>query len=119
MDNDGVLRLAQRRKCEELRTWLRRHHDEVRMTTLLVTHDQEEAMELADRIVVMNRGAAEREGTPSEIYDSPATPFVARSKRTRSTCTPGDKVLLQLRGAKLFAQSAPGAPAVVGAAAAS
>jgi sulfate transport system ATP-binding protein len=62
---------------EELRTWLRRLHDKVRMTTLLVTHDQEEAMELADRIVVMNRGAVEQEGTPSEIYDSPATPFVA------------------------------------------
>jgi sulfate/thiosulfate transport system ATP-binding protein len=62
---------------EELRSWLRRLHDEVRMTTLLVTHDQEEAMELADRIVVMNRGAVEQEGTPSEIYDSPATPFVA------------------------------------------
>jgi sulfate transport system ATP-binding protein len=62
---------------EELRAWLRRLHDEVRMTTLLVTHDQEEAMDLADRIVVMNRGAVEQDGTPGEIYDSPATPFVA------------------------------------------
>jgi sulfate transport system ATP-binding protein len=62
---------------EELRGWLRRLHDEVRMTTLLVTHDQEEAMDLADHIVVMNRGAVEQEGTPSEIYDAPATPFVA------------------------------------------
>jgi sulfate transport system ATP-binding protein len=62
---------------EELRTWLRKLHDEVRMTTLLVTHDQEEAMDLADRIVVMNNGAVEQEGPPSEIYDSPATPFVA------------------------------------------
>jgi sulfate transport system ATP-binding protein len=62
---------------EELRSWLRKLHDEVKMTTLLVTHDQEEAMELADRIVVMNRGAVEQDGTPSEIYDSPATPFVA------------------------------------------
>jgi sulfate/thiosulfate transport system ATP-binding protein len=62
---------------EELRTWLRRLHDEVRMTTLLVTHDQEEAMDLADRIVVLNGGAVEQEGTPSEIYDSPRTPFVA------------------------------------------
>jgi sulfate transport system ATP-binding protein len=197
---------------EELRTWLRRLHDEVRMTTLLVTHDQEEAMELADRIVVMNRGAVEQEGTPSEIYDSPATPFVAsfigssnrlegriaggrteleghdlgwsppanggspdatidafvrphdvevkrpsnaddrgipaavvRTTRlgwqvkielelpsTRMLTVhygkeqadaidvrPGDKVLLQLRGAKLFAQSASGTPAVAGAAAAS
>jgi sulfate transport system ATP-binding protein len=62
---------------EELRTWLRKLHDEVKMTTLLVTHDQEEAMDLADRIVVMNRGAVEQEGTPGEIYDSPSTPFVA------------------------------------------
>jgi sulfate transport system ATP-binding protein len=62
---------------EELRSWLRRLHDEVKMTTLLVTHDQEEAMELADRIVVMNRGAVEQDGTPSDIYDSPRTPFVA------------------------------------------
>jgi sulfate/thiosulfate transport system ATP-binding protein len=62
---------------EELRGWLRRLHDEVKMTTLLVTHDQEEAMELADRIVVMNRGAIEQDGTPSEIYDAPRTPFVA------------------------------------------
>jgi sulfate transport system ATP-binding protein len=62
---------------EELRSWLRRLHDEVRLTTLLVTHDQEEAMDLADRIVVMNRGAVEQDGTPSEIYDSPKTPFVA------------------------------------------
>jgi sulfate transport system ATP-binding protein len=62
---------------EELRGWLRRLHDEVKMTTLLVTHDQEEAMELADRIVVMNRGAIDQDGTPSEIYDAPRTPFVA------------------------------------------
>ncbi|HWO11880.1 MAG TPA: sulfate/molybdate ABC transporter ATP-binding protein [Polyangiaceae bacterium] len=62
---------------EELRSWLRRLHDEVKMTTLLVTHDQEEAMDLADRIVVMNHGAVEQDGTPSEIYDSPKTPFVA------------------------------------------
>ena len=62
---------------EELRAWLRRLHDEVRMTTLLATHDQEEAMDLADRIVVMNGGAVEQDGTPGEIYDSPTTPFVA------------------------------------------
>jgi sulfate transport system ATP-binding protein len=61
----------------ELRAWLRRLQDEVHMTTLLVTHDQEEAMELADRVVVMNKGAVEQAGAPSEIYDAPATPFVA------------------------------------------
>jgi sulfate transport system ATP-binding protein len=61
----------------ELRSWLRRLQDEVHMTTLLVTHDQEEAMELADRVVVMNKGAVEQAGAPSEIYDAPSTPFVA------------------------------------------
>jgi sulfate/thiosulfate transport system ATP-binding protein len=67
-----------------LRGWLRRFHetrargaDHQRVTTLLVTHDQEEAMELSDTIVVMNEGRVEQMGTPSEIYDRPATPFVA------------------------------------------
>ena len=62
---------------EELRAWLRNLHDEVGMTTLLVTHDQDEAMELSDRVVVMDRGRVEQVGTPEEIYDAPATPFVA------------------------------------------
>jgi sulfate transport system ATP-binding protein len=62
---------------EELRAWLRRLHDEVGMTTLLVTHDQDEAMELSDRVVVMNKGRVEQIGRPEEIYDAPATPFVA------------------------------------------
>jgi sulfate transport system ATP-binding protein len=61
----------------ELRAWLRRLQEEVHMTTLLVTHDQEEAMELADQVVVMNKGAVEQSGAPSDIYDLPATPFVA------------------------------------------
>jgi sulfate transport system ATP-binding protein len=61
---------------KELRRWLRRLHDEVRVTSVFVTHDQEEAMEVADRIVVMNRGRIEQVGTPEEIYDRPATPFV-------------------------------------------
>jgi sulfate/thiosulfate transport system ATP-binding protein len=60
----------------ELRTWLRRLHDEVHVTTVLVTHDQEEAMELADRIVVLNDGRVEQTGTPREIYDAPANDFV-------------------------------------------
>jgi sulfate transport system ATP-binding protein len=61
---------------KDLRRWLRRLHDEVRATTVFVTHDQEEAMEVADRIVVMNHGRIEQVGTPDQVYDHPATPFV-------------------------------------------
>jgi sulfate transport system ATP-binding protein len=61
---------------KELRAWLRNLHDEMHVTTVIVTHDQEEAMEVADRIVVMNQGRIEQIGTPAEIYDHPATPFV-------------------------------------------
>ncbi len=61
---------------KELRTWLRRLHDEVHVTTVFVTHDQEEAMEVADQIVVMNQGQIEQVGSPAEIYDHPASPFV-------------------------------------------
>ncbi|UBF30364.1 TOBE-like domain-containing protein (plasmid) [Kovacikia minuta CCNUW1] len=61
---------------KELRTWLRRLHHEVNVTTVFVTHDQEEAMEVADEIVVMNKGQVEQVGTATEIYDHPATPFV-------------------------------------------
>ncbi len=60
----------------ELRTWLRRLHDEQGVTTVLVTHDQEEAMEVADRIAVMNAGSIEQVGSPREIYDRPASDFV-------------------------------------------
>ena len=60
----------------ELRAWLRRLHDEVHVTTVLVTHDQEEAMELADRIVVLNHGRVEQTGAPRELYDAPANDFV-------------------------------------------
>jgi sulfate transport system ATP-binding protein len=61
---------------KELRAWLRRLHDEVRVTTIIVTHDQEEAMEVAGQIVVVNQGQVEQVGTPSELYDSPANEFV-------------------------------------------
>jgi sulfate/thiosulfate transport system ATP-binding protein len=61
---------------KELRRWLRRLHDEMHVTSVFVTHDQEEAMEVADRVVVMNHGRIEQEGTPDEVYDHPATPFV-------------------------------------------
>jgi sulfate/thiosulfate transport system ATP-binding protein len=62
----------------ELRAWLRRLHDEVHVTTVLVTHDQEEAMEIADRIAVMDHGRIEQVGGPRDLYDRPATPFVMR-----------------------------------------
>jgi sulfate transport system ATP-binding protein len=61
---------------KDLRAWLRRLHDEVHVTTVFVTHDQEEAMEVSDEIVVMNKGRVEQVGTPAEIYDHPATAFV-------------------------------------------
>lgn len=60
----------------ELRRWLRRLHDEIHVTTIFVTHDQDEAFEVADVVVVMNRGRVEQVGSPREIYDSPASPFV-------------------------------------------
>lgn len=60
----------------ELRAWLRRLHDEVHVTTVLVTHDQEEAMEITDRIAVMDHGVIEQVGAPRELYDRPASRFV-------------------------------------------
>jgi sulfate/thiosulfate transport system ATP-binding protein len=63
---------------KELREWLRRLHDEVHVTTIFVTHDQEEAMEVAEQIVVMNEGRIEQVGTPRELYDSPANEFVMK-----------------------------------------
>jgi sulfate transport system ATP-binding protein len=61
---------------QELRQWLRRLHDEIGMTSVFVTHDQEEAFEVADRVVVMNGGRIEQSGTPREVFDHPANPFV-------------------------------------------
>jgi sulfate/thiosulfate transport system ATP-binding protein len=63
---------------KELRDWLRRLHDEVHVTTVFVTHDQEEALEVADEIVVINDGHIEQTGTPDELYDTPANDFVMR-----------------------------------------
>src|SRR6478736_3235717 len=61
---------------KELRDWLRRLHDEVHVTTVFVTHDQEEALEVADEIVVINEGRVEQVGTPDQLYDEPANDFV-------------------------------------------
>nr|MBL8411914.1 sulfate ABC transporter ATP-binding protein [Dechloromonas sp.] len=62
---------------KELRRWLRQLHDEIHVTSVFVTHDQEEALEVSDRIVVMNKGGVEQIGSPDQVYDHPATPFVA------------------------------------------
>lgn len=61
---------------KDLRRWLRRLHDELHITSIFVTHDQEEAMEVADKIVVLNKGQIEQIGTPDDIYNNPASPFV-------------------------------------------
>ena len=61
---------------QELRRWLRRLHEEIHLTSLFVTHDQEEALELAGRVVIMNRGQIEQQGSPQEVFERPATPFV-------------------------------------------
>jgi len=63
---------------EELRGWLRQLHEHSRVTTLFVTHDQREALEIADKILVLDKGRLEQQGTPREIFDKPATPFVAQ-----------------------------------------
>ncbi len=61
---------------KELRRWLRRLHEEVHVTSVFVTHDQEEALEVSDRVVIMNEGRIEQSGTPESVYEHPATPFV-------------------------------------------
>ena len=61
---------------KELRRWLRRLHDELHVTSIFVTHDQEEALEVADRVVLMNKGRVEQVGNPEEVYERPASPFV-------------------------------------------
>jgi len=67
---------AQVRK--ELRRWIRQLHEDLGLTTIFVTHDQEEALEVADQVVIMNQGKIEQIGTPQQVYDAPATPFVYR-----------------------------------------
>ncbi len=85
----------------DLRRWLRELHDRLGLTTVFVTHDQEEAMELADRVAILNRGRLEQVGTPAEVYDRPATPFVAEFL--------GDEVRVQ-QGSGVLPPDAAGAP---------
>jgi sulfate/thiosulfate transport system ATP-binding protein len=61
---------------QELRRWLRRLHADIHLTSVFVTHDQEEALELSNRVIVMNRGVIEQQGAPEEVVEHPATPFV-------------------------------------------
>lgn len=63
---------------QELRRWLRRLHDEIGITSVFVTHDQDEALEVADRVVILHEGRVEQEGSPEDVYEHPATPFVYR-----------------------------------------
>lgn len=107
---------------KELRAWLRNLHDEMHVTTVIVTHDQEEAMEVADKIVVMNHGSIEQIGTPAEIYDYPSTPFVmsfigAVNVLPRRMLTPRfpsdstmleDKVFVRPHDVEVFASAAAG-----------
>jgi sulfate/thiosulfate transport system ATP-binding protein len=95
---------AQVRK--ELRDWLRRLHDEMHVTTLFVTHDQEEALEVADQLVVINHGVVEQIGTPGELYDRPANPFVMRFLGPVTTL---DGQLVRPHDLDLFRVAAPGA----------
>src|ERR1700712_1924994 len=95
---------AQVRK--ELRTWLRRLHDEVHVTTVFVTHDQEEAMDVADRIFVMANGKVEQEGSPDELYDAPANDFVMSFL---GPATRLDGELVRPHDVELLATAQPGA----------
>ncbi len=104
---------------KELRRWLRRLHDEVHVTSVFVTHDQEEAMEVADRIVVMNEGRIEQVGTPDQVYDHPASPFVlqflgdvnlfhGRSEHTPGGATvKGETVYVRPHELEILAEYAP------------
>jgi sulfate transport system ATP-binding protein len=71
---------------QELRNWLRRLHDDIQLTSVFVTHDQEEALELADRVALMNGGVIEQEGTPEEVVAQPATEFVRSFLGTVNIC---------------------------------
>jgi sulfate transport system ATP-binding protein len=91
---------------DELRTWLRRLHDEVHVTSLFVTHDQQEAFEVADQVIVLNHGKVEQMGSPEEVYVRPRTPFV--------TAFLGSVNVLRLPAAATGAHVANGKPAPEG-----
>ncbi len=78
---------------QELRNWLRRLHDEVHLTSIFVTHDREEAMAVADKIVVMNQGRIEQIGTPAEVYEHPINPFVMGFVGEVNVLTPTSPIL--------------------------
>ena len=90
---------------KELRRWLRRFHDEIHLTTIFVTHDQEEALEIADEVVIMNQTRVEQVGTPQEVYDRPATPFVYQ--QAILTWDSRASSLLQLASRRLAARTFP------------
>jgi sulfate transport system ATP-binding protein len=97
---------------KELRRWLRHVHDQTSLTTVFVTHDQDEALELADRVAILNRGRIEQVGTPDEIHEAPATPFVM-SFIGETACIP-----VRMEGGHLWigesAVSLPGCPSQSG-----
>jgi sulfate transport system ATP-binding protein len=97
---------AQVRK--DLRRWLREFHGRTGYTTLFVTHDQDEALELADRVAVLNRGLVEQVGTPDDVYERPATPFVC------GFLGESNRVPVEIAGGQAFLQDRPiyGAPQV-------
>src|SRR4029453_15298998 len=73
---DGPVGALESKVRKELRRWLRQLHDEIHITSVFVTHDQEEALELADRVVVLNKGRIRQAGTPEEVYEQPQCAFV-------------------------------------------
>jgi sulfate transport system ATP-binding protein len=89
---------------KELRRWLRKFHEEIHLTTLFVTHDQEEALEIADEVVIMNQAKVEQVGTPQEVYDRPASPFVYEFL--------GNVNILRAQALALAGAHDPGAPAL-------